>query len=455
MKVRSHCPPAPGALPLLGHSFALMRDPLRFLETASKQGPLVRVQLGPLGFHLANDPELVQRIQVDGDNFERGRSFDRLQSILGVGAIAADGPPHRQRRAGIQSAFGLPAMGGYVPSIIEEAEHLTRDWRSGDTIDLGESLDAFASRTILRCMYGPNLAAEREDVNNLSDLSALIAKALPIRTLTPAFFTRLPIAGNRRFKEQHARFLAMSQKLISMRGEDDAPPDDILSRLLTSPDPYTGQPMTEAQVHAEILGFLVAGIEASGTTLAWAFQELVHHPDAADRVSAEAQILLEGTPDHSQVKQLTFTQRVLREVMRLHSVLLFTRTTRREVTLAGVRLAPGTELGYSLYYLHRDPALYPDPLRFDPDRPGGDSGSRKIPYMVFGTGAHQCLGAQLAMTIMTLTLAKVLSQWTFRAAPGASSQEVFAIIPRPGSLTMVVERRVRTGTPTAPREATA
>ncbi|MGH3807714.1 MAG: cytochrome P450 [Pseudonocardiaceae bacterium] len=446
MTARSHCAPAPAGLPILGHSFALLRDPVRFFETAGRHGPIVRVRLGPLGFYLVNAPEIAQQILVDTDAFERGRFFDRARRIIDAGAIGADGPRHHRRRVDIQPAFGRTAVRGYIPGIIEEAEQLTRGWRSGDTIDLDESLTRFVSRTMLRCMYGADLStAALEDLSSLSETTRMLISLIPARTLTPAFFTRLPTSGNRRFKKQYAQLLSSNQELIRVRRADGAPRDDILSRLMTAPNPDTGLPMTEAQIHGEVLGILSAGIEAPTTTLAWAFHELAHHPDAAPRVRAEADAVLGCQPDQGQIKQLAFTHRVLREVMRLHSALLFTRRTRRKVTLAGVQLAPGAELGYSLYALHRNPALHPDPLRFNPDRPDSDPGLRKISYMPFGAGTHRCIGEHLSMTMMTLTLASVLSRWTFRAAPGAPIREVFGQIPRPSHLKMVVEPRIPEG----------
>ncbi|SCL35016.1 Cytochrome P450 [Micromonospora rhizosphaerae] len=69
---------------------------------------------------------------------------------------------------------------------------------------------------------------------------------------------------------------------------------------------------------------------------------------------------------------------------------LTTRFTTSPLDLGdGLRLAGGAELTMLLGSANRDPARYPNPHRFDPDRPN-------IQPVSFGGGAHYCLGAPLA-----------------------------------------------------------
>ena len=49
-------PSAPGAIPLLGHTYRLVRDPLEWLGECRQTGPVVRVKLGPRTAYLICDP---------------------------------------------------------------------------------------------------------------------------------------------------------------------------------------------------------------------------------------------------------------------------------------------------------------------------------------------------------------------------------------------------------------
>ena len=79
------------------------------------------------------------------------------------------------------------------------------------------------------------------------------------------------------------------------------------------------------------------------------------------------------------------------EILRFDSpVQLTTRFTSAPLDLGdGLRLDAGASLTMLLGSANRDPARYPDPHRFDPDRPA-------VQPVSFGGGAHYCLGAPLA-----------------------------------------------------------
>ena len=60
-----------------------------------------------------------------------------------------------------------------------------------------------------------------------------------------------------------------------------------------------------------------------------------------------------------------------------------------DLEIGGVTIAKGETLGVSLAAANRDPAVYPDPDRFDVTRNPTD-------HLAFGRGVHRCVGAGLA-----------------------------------------------------------
>jgi unspecific monooxygenase len=78
------------------------------------------------------------------------------------------------------------------------------------------------------------------------------------------------------------------------------------------------------------------------------------------------------------------------EVLRLDPPLhLFSRHVYEEVELFGHRFRRGDQVGCLLAAANRDPAVWPDPARFDPARPVQTN-------LAFGAGLHFCVGAPLA-----------------------------------------------------------
>jgi cytochrome P450 len=116
---------------------------------------------------------------------------------------------------------------------------------------------------------------------------------------------------------------------------------------------------------------------------------------------------------------LEYLDRVLKESMRLYCpVPGFVREVKhdRSVVLGNVTLPPAAQIFIVPWTLHRNPRLWPDPLRFDPDRflaepPPGH-------YMPFGLGPRTCAGAELTMTCAKGMLVSLLSRYTVSVRPG-------------------------------------
>ena len=55
-------PLAPGRLPVVGHGWSMLRDPLGFLGGLHRYGPVVRVQAGTKTFHVLTSPDAVREL---------------------------------------------------------------------------------------------------------------------------------------------------------------------------------------------------------------------------------------------------------------------------------------------------------------------------------------------------------------------------------------------------------
>ncbi|MGV9245821.1 cytochrome P450 [Streptomyces sp. NPDC003710] len=143
---------------------------------------------------------------------------------------------------------------------------------------------------------------------------------------------------------------------------------DLLSLMVGRAD-GAARAMTDEQARDELLTLLIAGAETTATTLSWALRALSTDPRAQARIGAEARSVgLAADP----AAAAPYTDRFLTEVLRLYQPnwFMMRRTTRptRPTAIRSVPLPEGAELILSAAALHRDPAAFPDPLRFDPDR---------------------------------------------------------------------------------------
>ncbi len=202
--------------------------------------------------------------------------------------------------------------------------------------------------------------------------------------------------------------------------------------------------MSDAQAHDEIMTILLAGTETSAGTLAWTLHELAADPALQHAVQQEADRVLSGrVPTAADLGSLPLARRVVREVLRLHPPSwILGRRPLRDVEIAGSPVPAGTQVLLNFYGLHRDPAAYPDPDRFDPDRwLDPDPEVLRGYYLPFGLGPHVCVGEGFAWSLILTTIAVIASRYTVRPVPGGVVKPIARTTLHPGVLRLALEPR--------------
>ncbi|MEV7388142.1 cytochrome P450 [Streptomyces sp. NPDC091215] len=449
---------APGIFPLLGHGIALYRRPLAFLNSLPAHGDLVEIRLGPQRAWMVCRPELAHEVLMDPHTFDKGGPlYDRLGNLMGDGLVTCRQTTHRDKRRLLQPAFRSSHVSVYTDLVAEEAEAVCEGWRTGRAVPVTEAMMSLTTRVISRVLFSDSLddatAAEVRDC--LSD----VVRGLFVRTVVPidALF-RLPTPANRRYRRALARLHAVIDTAIAERRRGDDRDirydrDDVLGTLLAAARGESGPTaITDQEIHDHLITLLLAGAETTALCLTSAFSLLARHPEAERRLHAELDtVLTDGRrPGPADLPHLGYTRSVVSETLRHSSPgWLFTRVTTRETELAGRRLPAGATVLYSPYLLHHDPASFPDPERFDPDRwsPGRLTAEQRRAMMPFSAGNRKCVGDEFAMVEATLALATIAGRRRLRHLPGYVER-----IPRPAitlgprSLVMVCEARPTHGT---------
>lgn len=119
------------------------------------------------------------------------------------------------------------------------------------------------------------------------------------------------------------------------------------------------------------------------------------------------------------------------------------------------RLIPGVALVANAYLLHHDPAIYPDPYAFRPERFLEEPPSTYT-WIPFGGGRRRCLGASFAQLEMKLVLRAVLERcelYPTSDQPEATRRRSITTSPSRG--TRVVLRERGTGSSTRPTTSAA
>ncbi|QKM68633.1 cytochrome P450 [Streptomyces tsukubensis NRRL18488] len=440
-------PLAPGRLPLIGHAWQLWRDPLEFLLGLRTVGKVVRVGLGRMTLHFVTDPELVHQVLVaQSGSFERGTIFQRAGAVFGEGLVTSDGERHRTDRRMIQPGFRRDRLDHYTAIMSDNARKLAESWHPGERVDVNEAMYHLAITNLTEALFSCDL--ERAGKHELADVVKVISQGAMMRAVLPPSLTAAPLPVNRRFAAAAEAIHATLDRIITERRARPGDRQDLLALLLSLRDPATGAPRSDQWIRDQAVTMLNAGVDTTASTLTWAFHELGRHPEIRERVEEEVDAVVgRGPVGPDQLAALDYTDRFLKEVARLHSFLMLIRRTTDPVELGGVRLPAGAEVAYSLYALHRDPELFPDPERLDPGRwSPGERPVRRDTWLPFGAGVHKCIGDTFSWAEMLAAVAAVTARHRLAPAPGTTVRTKPAIIPKPDRLPMIVRPRQGRGT---------
>ena len=128
---------------------------------------------------------------------------------------------------------------------------------------------------------------------------------------------------------------------------------------------------------------------------------------------------------YSDLERLPFTRAAVDETLRLYPPgWLLTRRAIAADSIGGITLPAGADVLISPYLVHRHPALWADPERFDPGRFGGGDGDTdrriRFAYLPFGLGARACIGEHLALVEMHTHVATLARRFDLELVPGQS-----------------------------------
>lgn len=178
-----------------------------------------------------------------------------------------------------------------------------------------------------------------------------------------------------------------------------------------------------ARIRDTVLMTMMAAHHTTGVAISWALYLLSRHAEAADRVAGELDRVLgdRAAPGYGDLRQLPYLDMVLREAMRLYPPGPYgAREATEELRLGDYTVPAGTTVFYPFWAVHMNPAHWPDPETFNPDRftPEATARRHRLAYIPFGIGPRSCEGATLAMVEAKLVLAVLLKRFRFELAPG-------------------------------------
>ncbi|MFN8467635.1 MAG: cytochrome P450 [Caldilineaceae bacterium] len=428
---QSNCP-LPKATGQVGlqilRRLAATRSPLVALEMMQQHvGNLFQIQAPGFTPAVMAGPEYNRQLLLtDRQDYLWRTETDPVTELLRRGVLVLDGEEHDRVRACMEPTMLRRPTLAHIDTMVRSTDWVVAQWQDGGTYDMLVEMRKIALLILIGTLFGVDFCP---DLQRMWDP---ILRA--IDAISPGLWILSPKLPRRRYPKELAALDAYLYDLIGRRRILPDPPDDLLTRLVQSPD------MDDGLIRDQLLTMLIAGHDTSTALFAWMLYLLGEHPEAMRRVREEVTTVV-GTgagstqPSADHLNRLHYLDLVTRETLRLYPPIhIGNRKAAHDVHLPAGTIPAGNRVMYSIYLSHRDPAQWENPGTFDPDRFDRQGAVPAFTYVPFGGGPRNCIGATFAQIEAKVVMARLFQRTQLDLVGGQKIQAHMGatLEPRPG-----------------------
>jgi cytochrome P450/NADPH-cytochrome P450 reductase len=411
---------------------------------------------------VVSDPELLDEVAGDEEQFgkpvEEINFFAQLKHSRGDGiSVIGDGERYERIRRVMLPWYAPSHQRTQVERMKEQARKLVAMWT---TIPDDEPLDARAwmERYTLEvsgrgaCSYNLGLLDGVAEPHPFAAAVPESTKESILRVAEPSpdftlFAGRARRERKTRYRHHNEELLRTADALVRARmhtcplGQQT----DLLSRLVSVPDPETGECLDADTVRDQILMHLSNGFNGPSITAAWILYVLATRPDVEEKLIAEIDAVSGGDPDYDlkydDLMSLTYTTQVIKETLRVYPPLPVTiRRSLKDGTLGRYRVRRGDIILVGTLAAQRDPRYWgPEADRFDPEQFAMEKVVERPrhAFIPFSIGKRQCMAQELTFMMLRVLLFEVCRRYRLRLAPDAMVVKNTVVSTKPAAVPVV------------------
>ena len=421
-------PPKPAArpdrVPLWTYARLFRRDILSAQPARLYRAWMAEFRTPFFRSYLVNDPALLDLVlrTRPGDFPKSDRIREGLAPLLGRSIFVTNGAEWERQRRIVDPAFARGRLRAALPAMADAATACLARLPEGE-VEIEAAASHVAADVIFRTLF--SVPIEDELARRVFEAFRAYQRAQPLLNVAallplPRWVPRPHARATRRAARSIRGAIAALVERRAAQIADGTAPDDLATKIMTTPDPETGACFDAAETVDQVAIFFLAGHETSASTLAWALYLLATHPEAQARVAAESRGAADPSgrasrdwsrPALADLATLPFTRDVLRETLRLYPpVPMMVREATLPETFRGRAVPRGAQIVVSPWHLHRHGRLWDRPDAFDPDRwaRGDATDSARAAYLPFSAGPRVCPGAGFATAEGVLLIARIV-----------------------------------------------
>jgi cytochrome P450 len=384
---------------------------------------------------VVHHPDDVKRVMVTNHrNYSKGAGMDRVRLLLGNGLITSEGEFWRRQRRMMQPAFHRKVIERFASVIHQLNEALLDRWATaatrGEPVNLTQATSELALDVVLHSIFSEDLGRLVTDLNE-----------------SPFMMVTRETRRDPRFAYEFRQLGTVVQQIIRQRRAHGKRHFDFTQMLMEFKDPDTQAGMSERELLDEILTLVVAGHETTASTLNWTWWLVSQHPEIEQRLHEEQDRVgpLGAGATYADLERVPWTLAVLQEALRLYPpAWILPRRAIGPDRLGGYAVPAGTDVFLSPFVIHRHPAFWDHPDRFDPTRfeAGRSEARHKFAYLPFGAGPRHCIGENFSIFEMMLHLNAAAHRFRLRPAEQEPvTMEVRINLRTARDIQMMVEKR--------------
>ncbi|XP_023537031.1 cytochrome P450 CYP73A100-like [Cucurbita pepo subsp. pepo] len=452
----SNTPPGPLPIPIFGNWLQVGNDlNHRVLASlAQKYGSVFRLKLGYKNLVVVSDVELARQVlHAQGAEFgsrPRNVVFDVFTSNGQDMVFTIYGEHWRKmRRIMTQPLFTNNVVHTYSGTWEEEMDLVVRDLKNNSKVRfeglvIRKPLQLMMYNIMYRMMFDSKFESQDDplyiEVTRLNSERMRLAQSseynygdfIPfLKPFLRGYLNKCKELRNERLAFFNVNYVEKRRKIMEANGDEHKTScaiDHIINAQLKGE-------ISEENVLYIIENINVAAIQTTLRSMEWLIVELVNHPTVQQKIRDElSTVLKEMKVTPSNLHELPYLQAVVKETLRLRIPvpLLVPHMNLKEAKLGGYTIPKESKVMVNAWWLGNNPAWWKNPEEFRPERflqeesstevtVGGNVDFRLVP---FGVGRRSCPGIVVAMPILGMFIAKLVTNFEMKPPNGMEKIDV-------------------------------
>ncbi|XP_043481287.1 uncharacterized protein LOC122510583 [Leptopilina heterotoma] len=415
------------------------KDCIDFIERMMKinytyKSPF-RMTMGTRVFIFTQEPEQIKTILQSSNTAEKDNIYNFAKPWVGDGLITAEQKIWRNHRKLIHPTFNKAILQSFVSIFQRNSLLLIKEFENkinGPEFEITPYVAFMSVSNICETSMGISVETQRKDVekfyNFMDRAFHVLYKRLMQVWLHPDLLFNMSVNGKKfnsyitfmhNFTDE---VIQKKRKSLQIKGNDiqedsekvRKPTLDFLLELSEN------EGLTDKELRDEVVTLICAGSDTTSKTVDFALFMLAIHPEIQEKVYEEI-FSVYGSDDpeknpvkHEDLHHFMYLERVIKETMRLFPITpLLARMVSDNIELDGKTVPKGCSAIISVLALHRNEKIWPDPLKFDPDRFLPEESIKRHPcaFIPFSFGLRNCIGRSYAMISIKVLLVTLLRKY--------------------------------------------